>query len=143
MKAVAFLHNVSCDNQSRSVVNDCSFNVFSRSASEQCSVLDVVCFPHSNCTEGATRLADGENSLDGRVEVCVNGFWGTLPAPETQYGSGYRSTELEEAERICRQFGFPWECELRVYNESLKCKTLSVECMHVFNVIVAMADLVS
>ena len=103
MKAVAFLHDVSCDNQSRSVVNDCSFNVLSLSASEQCSVLDVVCFPHSNCTEGAIRLADGENSLDGRVEVCVNGFWGTLPA---------RSTELEEAERICRQFGFPWECEL-------------------------------
>ena len=119
MKAVAFLHNISCDNQSRSVVNDCSFNVLSPSASEQCSVLDVVCFPHSNCTEGAIRLADGENSLDGRVEVCVNGFWGTLPPPEISSVSGYRSTELEKAERICRQFGYPWECELRVYNEAL------------------------
>ena len=114
MKAVAFLHNVSCDNQSRSVVNDCSFNILSRSASEQCSVLDVVCFPHSNCTEGAIRLVDGESSLDGRVEVCNNGFWGTLPPPKISY-RGYPSTELEKAERICRQLGYPWECELRVY----------------------------
>ena len=120
MKAAAFLHNVSCDKQSRSVVNDCSFNVLSRSASEQYSVLDVVCFPHSNCTEGAVRLADGESSLDGRVEVCVNGFWGALPPPEIDSISGYPSTELEKAERICRQFGFPWECELHVYNNSAK-----------------------
>ena len=115
MKAVAFLHNVSCDNQSRSVVNDCSFNVLSRSASEQCSVLDVVCFPHSNCTEGAIRLADGKNSLDGRVEVCVNGLWGALPPPKVDSVVGYPSVELEKAERICRQLGYPWECELRVY----------------------------
>ena len=117
MKAVAFLHNVSCDNQSRSVVNDCSFNILSRSASEQCSVLDVECFPHSNCTEGAIRLVDGGSSLDGRVEVCNNGFWGTLPPPEfDEYSSTeLEKAELEKAERICRQLGYPWECELRVY----------------------------
>jgi hypothetical protein len=112
MNAGAFLHNVSCDKQSRNVVHNCSFNVSSQSNSEQCSVLDVVCFPHSNCTEGAVRLADGETPLDGRFEVCVSGVWGTLPAPvvvNSRYG--YHSTELEKAERICRQIGLSWECE--------------------------------
>ena len=118
MKVAAFLHNVSCDKQSRSVVNDCSFNILSQSASEQCSVLDVVCFPHSNCTEGAIRLADGESPLDGRFEVCVNGFLGALPPPRVGLLYGYPSTELEKAERICRQLGLPWECEL-------------VKCVHV------------
>jgi hypothetical protein len=113
MKAGAFLHNVSCDKQSRNVVHNCSFNVLSQSNSEQCSVLDVVCFPHSNCTEGAVRLADGESPLDERFEVCVSGVWGTLPPPvvNSLYSIGYPSTELEKAERICRQVGLPWECE--------------------------------
>ena len=116
MKAAAFLHNVSCNRQSRNMVDDCSFDVLSRLYSEQCSILNIVCFPHSNCTEGAVRLADGKSPLDGirRVEVCVNGFWGALPPPKVNFYSldRYPSTELEKAERICRQFGLPWECEL-------------------------------
>ena len=113
-KAAAFLHNISCNNQSRSVVHDCSFNILSRSASEQCSVLNVVCFPHSNCTEGAVRLSDGKSPLVRRVEVCVNGFWGALPPPKLNFYSldEYPSKEFKKAERICRQFGLPWECEL-------------------------------
>ena len=84
----------------------------SRSTAECSSVLNVVCFPRSNCTEGAVRLADGESPLDGRFEVCANGVWGTLPVPQSDLIGGYLSTELEKAERICRQFGLPWECEL-------------------------------
>ena len=115
MKVAAFLHNVSCNKQSRNMVHNCSFDVLSRSHSEQCSVLNIACFPHSNCTEGAIRLTDGESLLDGRVEVCVNGFWGALPPPTVGSVDGYPSTELEKAERMCRQLGLPWECELAMY----------------------------
>ena len=97
------------------MVHNCSFDVLSRSHSEQCSVLNVACFPHSNCTEGAIHLADGESLLDGRVEVCVDGLWGALPPPTVGSVDGYPSTELERAERICRQLGLPWECELAMY----------------------------
>jgi hypothetical protein len=78
-----------------------------------------MCFPHSwtNCTEGAVRLVDGETPLDGRYEVCVNGIWKTDPPPRVDYYYGYYlSTELEKAERICRQLGFPWECELPMHD---------------------------
>ena len=75
--------------------------------------------------EGAIRLADGKNPLDGRVEVCVNGFWGALPPPTIDSVNGYPSIELEKAERICRQLGFPWECELAVY----MCMCLCIHCL--------------
>ena len=69
--------------------------------------------------EGAIRLADGESLLDGRVEVCTNGYWGALHPPRVgSFDNGYPSTELEKAERICKQLGLPWECEL-------------VKCVHV------------
>ena len=94
------------------MVHDCSFNVSNRSTAECSSVLIIVCFPRSNCTEGAFRLVDGESPRDGRFEVCVNGSWGVLPAPEAGFDGLYLSTELRKAERICRQLGLPWECEL-------------------------------
>ena len=109
----SILRDVSCNEQSRNVVQDCSFNVLSRSTAECSLVLNIVCLPRSNCTEGAFRLVDGKSPLNGRFEVCVNGYWGALPAPVSNY-NGYPSTELEKAERICRQFGFPWECELAI-----------------------------
>ena len=32
----------------------------------------------SSCTTGSVRLRDGNNSLEGRVEVCINNAWGTV-----------------------------------------------------------------
>ena len=82
-------------------MHDCSFNV-SQSTAKCSSVLSLGCFPHSNCTEGAVRLVGGRGSLEGRVEVCVDGFWGVLR----------EQTELYVAEKICRQLKLPWECKL-------------------------------
>ena len=50
-----------------------------------------------DCTDGDIRLVDGSNELEGRVEVCVDGAWGTVCSD--LWGS-------EEASIACRQLGF-------------------------------------
>ena len=55
------------------------------------------------CTnEGDLRLADGETVNDGRVEVCLNGEWGTI----CDHGWG-----PAEARVVCNQLGLPAERE--------------------------------
>ncbi len=48
------------------------------------------------CRDGYLRLAGGRNSLEGRVEVCHDGVWGTVC--NNHWGR-------EEAAVACRQLG--------------------------------------
>ena len=50
-----------------------------------------------DCTHGDARLASGINSLQGRVEVCFDGVWGTVCS------NGWGNSE---ATVVCRQLGF-------------------------------------
>ena len=50
-----------------------------------------------NCTENDIRLVGGTSSLEGRVEVCVNGDWGTVV---------FDSWDYRDASVACRQLGF-------------------------------------
>ncbi len=51
----------------------------------------------SGCVEGDIRLAEGNLSTEGRVELCKHGMWGTV------CDNGW---EKYEAKVVCRQLGF-------------------------------------
>uniref|UniRef100_A0A1X7VPG7 Deleted in malignant brain tumors 1 protein n=1 Tax=Amphimedon queenslandica TaxID=400682 RepID=A0A1X7VPG7_AMPQE len=58
---------------------------------------DAAVMCEANCTNGAVRLRGGSDSTYGRVEVCVNGLWGTICSDYWDY---------EDASVLCNQLGF-------------------------------------
>ena len=52
-----------------------------------------------NCSENSKiRLVNGESPLEGRVEICLNGVWGTV--------SSERGWDYRDASVACRQLNF-------------------------------------
>ena len=51
----------------------------------------------TDCTDGDIRVVDGDSALQGRVEICIDGVWGTVC--DDMWG-------VEEASVACRQLGF-------------------------------------
>ena len=60
----------------------------------------------SNCTHGNIKLVGGDTEREGRVEVCINGLWGSVCS------SGWN---LQEANVICRYVGYPTQGWLYMY----------------------------
>ena len=54
------------------------------------------------CTHGAVRLMNGSTSDEGRVEMCVNGEWGSVCDS---------SWDRRAAQVVCRQLGYNPPCE--------------------------------
>ena len=71
----------------------CMISVFSQTGSH---IIIMFCCVVGNCSLGDIRLSNGSN---GRMEVCVNGTWGSVCGTNrwTQY----------ETIVVCRQLGYP------------------------------------
>ena len=102
------LYNISCNHQSRRLVDDCSFNIVSGYTTAGCHLqeeLVVGCYEQSSCIEGDLRLVDGNSSMEGRVEVCTQGIWGAI------YAYYFYPWNVNNAKVVCRQLGHPWNCK--------------------------------
>ena len=86
-----------------SSLEQCSSNTLSTSSYSYYSspVVSVICqgniTSQPECSSGDLRLVGGERESEGRVEICVEGFWGTV------CDSGWSQ---REALVVCKQSGF-------------------------------------
>ena len=71
------------------------------------SFLLLYAFPCAGCTHGTVRLKGGMYSFEGRVEVCVNGLWGTVC---------HDSWSSADASLGCKYFGYS------TYGKSICCR---------------------
>ena len=55
------------------------------------------------CTEGEVHLVGGVNETDGRVEVCLGGYWGKVCENSWTY---------QDARVVCKQLGYPYTGEV-------------------------------
>ena len=105
------LYDVSCVERTGIFIQDCSYQLVSGYSTGGCSLqeeLIIGCFEQSNCTSGDIRLMNGSSRLEGRVELCSQGIWGSI-ARRYSYDWDYIDAEV-----VCRQLGYPWECELTI-----------------------------
>ena len=54
----------------------------------------------TQCTNGKIRLVNGLSNLEGRVEICVEGVWGTICD---------NNFDVNDARVICRQLEYPYQ----------------------------------
>ena len=99
------LYGVTCTGQSGTFIQDCSYSIISGYSAGGCNLRNemiVGCYETASCNTGDVRLMDGNSTFEGRVEFCSQGLWGAITTS---------NWDSNDAKVVCRQLGFPWECE--------------------------------
>ncbi|XP_019854464.1 PREDICTED: scavenger receptor cysteine-rich type 1 protein M130-like isoform X2 [Amphimedon queenslandica] len=98
---------VSCNRYATETnLSNCSFSstytnnyYYSSVCTETCTHPKAIrCYRGDLCVDGKVRLVDGSLNQEGRVEVCVNGVWGSI------CGQGWSTSD---ARVVCKQLGYP------------------------------------
>ena len=69
------MDNVRCTGSEGFLVN-CTYQPFHNCVHNEDA--GVTCGQPRQCNETDIRLVGGSNATEGRVEVCINGYWGTV-----------------------------------------------------------------
>uniref|UniRef100_A0A1X7VNN3 SRCR domain-containing protein n=1 Tax=Amphimedon queenslandica TaxID=400682 RepID=A0A1X7VNN3_AMPQE len=89
----SLIQNITCNGTTHSI-SDCIINEGSCTCQE---VISLTCYEPTGCEEGAVRITDGLIENEGRLEVCVDGVWGSV------CDDGWDKTDAHVA---CQQLGF-------------------------------------
>ena len=91
---------------------DCRHNTITlsvRTSYQSGTTAGVICQGNTStaieCEHGEVRLVDGPTKMEGRVEVCVSGYW-SIACDSSSYWTG-----TSQAKLICRQLKLPTHCE--------------------------------